>query len=285
MNTIAIVTLYFPDENVKNNITQLSKFVDKVILLDNTSNSDNFALFSRIEKTEYIAYKENLGLSLAFNRYLKTLTENCYIIFFDQDSFCPEDLVEHLKKDYQTCCDHLGKKGIIGPAYFEKNANRLMVPRQKEEVSAGLYEVKSIITSGMFTDLEVIRESGFWNDEIFLDMSDWDFCWRVLRAGFFCCLSTSAVLSHRLGKNVHHFAGIEIEEWKSFRVYYQTRDCLYLLRKPYVPFKFRIRFILMLTIRPVLHLILLPDKKKRLHYFIKGIKDFRKNIHGVLEDN
>lgn len=285
MNTIALVTLYFPDENVKNNITQLSKFVDKVVLLDNTPNSDNFALFSGIEKTEYVAYKENLGLSLAFNRYLKTLTGNCYIIFFDQDSFCPEDLVEHLKEDYQTCCDNLGKKGIIGPAYFEKNAGRLMVPSQKEEVSVGLYEVKSIITSGMFTEFDVIRESGSWNDEIFLDMADWDFCWRVLQSGFFCCFSTNVVLSHRLGKSVHHIAGIKVKEGVPFRVYYQTRDCLYLLKKNYVPLKFKIRFVLMLTVRPILHLIFLSDRKKRIHYFFKGISDYKKNIHGVLEEN
>lgn len=285
MNTIALVTLYFPDENVKTNITQLSRFVDKVVLLDNTPDSDNSVLFSRINKTEYVAYKENLGLSLAFNRYLKTLSENCYIIFFDQDSFCPEDLVEHLKEDYQTCCDNLGRKGIIGPAYFEKNANRLMIPKQKKLIEKGIYEVKSIITSGMFTEFDVIKSVDFWNDEIFLDMADWDFCWRVLKSGFFCCLSTNVILSHRLGKSVHHIAGIKVKEGAPFRVYYQTRDCLYLLNKKYVPLKFKIRFILMLTVRPILHLIFLSDRKKRIHYFFKGISDYKKNIHGVLEEN
>lgn len=285
MNTIALVTLYFPDENVKTNITQLSRFVDKVVLLDNTPNSDNSVLFSRINKTEYVAYKENLGLSLAFNRYLKKLSENCYIIFFDQDSFCPEDLVEHLKEDYQTCCDNLGRKGIIGPAYFEKNANRLMIPKQKKLIEKGIYEVKSIITSGMFTEFDVIKSVDFWNDEIFLDMADWDFCWRVLKSGFFCCLSTNVILSHRLGKSVHHIAGIKVKEGAPFRVYYQTRDCLYLLNKKYVPLKFKIRFILMLTVRPILHLIFLSDRKKRIHYFFKGISDYKKNIHGVLEEN
>lgn len=285
MSITAIVTLYFLDENVKKNILQLSNYVDKVVLLDNTPDSDNSALFSGIDKTEYIAYKKNLGLSKAFNRYLKTLSENCYIIFFDQDSFCPENLVEQLKNDYQICCKKLGRKGIIGPSYFEKNANRLMIPKQKKLVEKGIYEVKSIITSGMFTELDVIKSAGFWNDEIFLDMADWDFCWRVIKSGFFCCFSTNVVLSHSLGKSVHHIAGIEIEEWASFRVYYQTRDCLYLLKKKYVPFKFKIRFILMLTVRPILYLILFPDKKRRFHYFIKGIKDFRRKIHGVLEGN
>lgn len=284
MNTIALVTLYFPDENVKKNITQLSHFVDKVVLLDNTPDSDNSALFSGIEKTEYVAYKENLGLSKAFNKYLKSLSENCYIIFFDQDSFCPEDLVAHLKEDYQTCCDNLGRKGIIGPSYFEKNANCLMIPKQKKLIEQGIYEVKSIITSGMFTEFDVIKSVDFWNDEIFLDMADWDFCWCVLKSGFFCCLSTNVVLSHRLGKSVHHIAGIKVKEGAPFRVYYQTRDCLYLLNKKYVPLKFKIRFILMLTVRPILHLIFLSDRKKRIHYFFKGISDFQKNIHGTLEE-
>ena len=76
MKTISLVSLYFPDENVKKNISHLSRFVDKVILLDNTPDSDNSCLFSELEKTEYIAYKENLGLSEAFNRYLKSLKEN-----------------------------------------------------------------------------------------------------------------------------------------------------------------------------------------------------------------
>lgn len=179
MKTISLITVYFPDENVRNNIIQLSRLVDKVVLLDNTPISDNSALFSGIEKTEYIAYKENLGLSEAFNRYLKKLTENCFIIFFDQDSFCPESLIEQLKNDYSFCCRKLGKKGIIGPAYFEKNANQLMIPKQKKRIIEGIYQVKSIITSGMFTELEVLQKIGLWNEEIFLDMADWDLCEKL----------------------------------------------------------------------------------------------------------
>ncbi len=284
MKTIALVTLYFPDENVKKNITQLSHFVDNVVLLDNTPDSDNSVLFLGLEKTEYIAYKENLGLSEAFNRYLKSLKENSYIIFFDQDSFCPGNLIEQLKKDYSFCCKRLGKKGIIGPAYFEKNANQLMIPKQKKKISEGIYQVKSIITSGMFTELEVLQKIGFWNKEIFLDMADWDLCWRVLKNSFFCCLTRNVVLSHRLGKSVHKIGGLKIKEGSAFRVYYQTRDCLFLLRKNYVPLKFKFRFILMLTIRPIIYFIFLPDKKNRIHFFFKGIIDFKNKVHGVLSE-
>lgn len=285
MKTISLITVYFPDENVRNNIIQLSRLVDKVVLLDNTPISDNSALFSGIEKTEYIAYKENLGLSEAFNRYLKKLTENCFIIFFDQDSFCPESLIEQLKNDYSFCCRKLGKKGIIGPAYFEKNANQLMIPKQKKRITEGIYQVKSIITSGMFTELEVLQKIGLWNEEIFLDMADWDLCWRVLKNNFFCCLTRNVVLSHRLGKDVHKIGVFKIKEGAAFRVYYQTRDCLFLLRRNYVPLKFKLRFILMLTIRPVIYFIFLSDKKNRIHFFFKGIIDIKNKVHGVLSES
>lgn len=283
MNTIALVTLFFPDSTVKNNITQLARLADKVVLLDNTPDKENPALFSEIKNAEYIAFNENLGLSAAFNRYLKTLQDNCYLVFFDQDSFCPENLISQLKIDYIFCCEKLNKKGIIGPAYFEKNSASLMLPRRKKSISENIYEVSSIITSGMFTELNVIKKSDFWNEDIFLDLADWDFCFRIVQNQMFCCLSSSAVLTHKLGNSVHRIAGIKLKEGASFRIYYQIRDSLYLMKKKYVPLKFKFRFILNLTLRPVLHLMFLPDKKKRLHYFFKGISDFKKNIHGSLQ--
>lgn len=284
MKTIAIVTLYFPDAKARENIRQLSSLVDKVVLLDNTPEIENYILFQNCAKIEYIAYKKNLGLSCAFNRYLSLLDENCYIVFFDQDSYCPENLINQLRQDYLFCCSELNRKGMIGPAYFEKNANRLTLPKQKKEIADSIYQVKSVITSGMFTELDVLRQVGFWNAEIFLDMADWDLCWRVLQANLFCCLSKNAVLTHRLGKSVHRFLGIEIQEWDVIRIYYQIRDSLCLLSKKYTPLKFKLKFIFMLTVRPVVHLIVLPERQKYVHYYIKGIKDYKNKIFGELKD-
>ena len=38
----------------------------------------------------------------------------------------------------------------------------------------------------------------------------------------------------------------------------------------------------MLTVRPIVHLIVLSNKKERIKYFIKGIHDFNKGIYGSL---
>lgn len=284
MKTIAFVTLYFPDESVKINVTNLCHLVDEVFLLDNTNapKKDNPFLSAEIRNAKFFSSGKNLGLSAAFNKCLKTLEENCFVLFFDQDSFCSENLIAQLKNDYEICCKILNRKGIIGPAYFEKNSNRLMVPRRKKEIAKKIYCVNSIITSGMFCELDVLKKINFWNEEIFLDMADWDLCWRAKANGFFCCLSENAVLSHRLGEKFHRGI-VALKEGAPFRVYYQTRDCLRLLTKKYTPFKFRIRFLLMISVRPVLHLIFLPDRKKRMKYFVKGIRDFKNKIYGALE--
>lgn len=282
MKTIAFVTLFFPNVNVQENISQLSPLVDKVVLLDNTPGMDNYSHFQNCAKVEYVAYKKNLGLAGAFNHYLHLLNENCYIVFFDQDSFCPDNLINQLRHDYLFCCNKLNKKGILGSAYFEKNANRLMLPKQRKEISDGIYQVKSIITSGMFTELDVLQQVGFWNEEIFLDMADWDLCWRILEAKMFCCLSTNAILFHFLGQNTYYIAGIRIGKSAPFRIYYQTRDCLYLLGKKYVPLKYKVRFLLMLTVRPCVYFLVLPDKYNRFLFFLKGIKDYKKKIHGPI---
>ena len=282
MNTTALVTLYYPDDSVRKNVVQLSMLVDKVVLLDNTPDCDNSGLFADMHNVEYVAFKKNCGLSEAFNHCLKTLKENCYIVFFDQDSWCPENLMAQLKADYEICREMLGEQGIIGPVYFEKNAGKIMLPKRKKVIADGLYAVSSIITSGMFTELEVMKRIGFWNEEIFLDMADWDICWRTQKAGMFCCLSENVVLIHSLGKGEKKIGFMRIKTGAACRVYYQIRDCLRLMKKLYVPFKFKVRFFFMLTIRPIVHFIFLGDKKERLRYFVKGIRDYKDNRYGAL---
>ena len=282
MNTFALVTLYYPDDSVRENIIQVLGLVDAVILLDNTPERDNSRLFSDVHNATYVAFKRNCGLSGAYNYCLKSIEKNCYVVFFDQDSWCPENLIEQLRTDYEVCRKRLCRQGVIGPAYFEKNAGKIILPRRKKKIKSGLYEVRSVITSGMFTELDVMRRIGFWNEEVFLDMADWDVCWRINKAGMFCCLTENAVLSHKHGKGVHRFAGVTIEECAPFRIYYQIRDGLYLLGKNYSPLKFRLKFVLMLIVRPIVHLLVLPEKRERIHYLLKGIQDYIRKIHGAL---
>lgn len=272
----ALVTVYNPSETVVNNIKAISKQVNRVVLCDNSCVKHE-DMFSEIDNVDFFFFKENLGLSAAFNRILKKYKSfNCedFIIFFDQDSQIADNHVNQLIEDYKMLENKGIKIGCLGPVYFNVNSGSLEIPRKKKHIENQIYCVSSIITSSMLCRYGKLEEIGFWNEDIFLDMADWDLCWRFQKYGLMCCLDVKIVLNHSLGEGEKKIGFLKLEISNPVRGYYQIREALYLMGKSYVPLKYRIRFIYMLTIRPVFYLIFFDKKNARIKYFFKGIKGF-----------
>ncbi|GHV93647.1 rhamnosyltransferase [Spirochaetia bacterium] len=284
-NICAIVTVYFPKEINVIYISELSKQVSSIIITDNTPNRDSAALFKNIDKSIYIPNKSNLGLSCSFNKCLKIeeVRLSDYILFMDQDSLIPDNLIKILIDDYNWLKKNGYNVGCIGPIYYEKNAKKIMISRFKKKLKKNIYSVKTVITSSMLTSYKNLEKIGFWNENIFLDLADWDLCWRFIKSKFICCMTGNAILTHSLGKSVKKIGLIHVKEGTAIREYYQTRDCLKLLFKPYTPLKFRVCFILMITIRPIIHVLFLSEKHLRLKYIILGICDFFKKKDGTFQ--
>ena len=144
----------------------------------------------------------------------------------------------------------------------------------RKMVNSDSYITKSIITSSMLTTYGNLEKVGFWNEKVFLDMADWDLCWRMMNRGMACCMTNKVVLQHSLGLGEKRILFLRIKIGAAIREYYQTRDCLYLLKEEYVPLKYKIRFVMMITIRPIEHLLFLSDKRKRALYIYRGFKDY-----------
>jgi rhamnosyltransferase len=282
-NICAILTVYYPNESVKNNIRKIADQVSCVIIADNTPDIDNTILFDRFSsKIVYVPNKKNLGLSLAFNKCLRLdiVKKTDFVLFVDQDSLVPDNLVKILICDFLILQNNGIKIGCIGPVYYETNEKKIAIPRMRKELYKNIYAVKTIITSSMLTTYENLKKIGFWNDDIFLDLADWDLCWRFQKDGMLCCLAGNVVLNHKLGQSVKKIGFLGVKEGAPVREYYQTRDCLKLLFKMYTPIKYRMRFVLMITIRPIIHLLFLPYKLRRINYIFLGIYDFLRHKNG-----
>lgn len=281
----AIMTIYNPDLNVIENIKSISMQVDKIYLCDNSLNSNDFVFQMTNNHIEYYFFNENKGLSVAFNYILKnkTFKNDDFIIFFDQDSHISKDHIKNLINEYNIIRDRNFSIGCIGPIYYNTSSNKIEIPKQKKHVTQHTFEVKSLITSSMLCTFSSLKQVGFWNEKIFLDMADWDLCWRMISNKLKCYMTDSVVLYHSLGKSEKRILFFSLRVGNAFRVYYQTRDCLYLLKEKYVPFKYKIRFILTVSLRPFLHLLFLEDKIERLLYVNKGLLDYIYGRHGVLK--
>lgn len=285
---IALVTLYNPRlENIKN-VNAIAAQVDNVFVCENTGASRNKEIY-KFKNNVFCIYNEvNMGLSNGFNSILRNksfdFSDNDLIIFFDQDSIIQEFYISNFVKAYDEIEAKDCQIGALGPVFYDSNSSKTVCEKKQISFSQDIWQVSNLITSSMLCNFRNLKSINFWNEEIFLDLSDWDLCWRLKKDSKRLYQTNIVILKHSLGEKVKKIGFFTLRVGKPFRIYYQTRDCLYLLKKKYVPFRYKIRFLLMLTIRPALYLIFLPEKKKRIHYFLKGISDFQKNIHGALEE-
>ncbi len=281
--THALVTLYNPSEKEFNNCRILSQQVDTVILCDNSQESHE-TVFQNEKNIIYITKNENLGLGAAFNVALKNDTygwiDDDLIIFFDQDSQIGEGYIQALQDEYRKIETLIPNLGCLGPVFYNTSNGRTERPRQKKNITDETYEVSNTITSSLMMRYGNLKRIDFWNEKVFLDLADWDLCWRMRKAGMVCCMTEKVVLHHSVGNGEKKVGPIKLRVGQPFREYYQTRDALYLLQENYVPLKMRLRLIANVTIRPVVHYLMLDDKKSRMKFIRRGINDYKKGVHG-----
>lgn len=281
--THALVTLYNPSEKEFNNCRILSQQVDTVILCDNSQESHE-TVFQNEKNIIYITKNENLGLGAAFNVALKNDTygwkDDDLIIFFDQDSQIGEGCIQALQDEYRKIETLIPNLGCLGPVFYNTSNGRTERPRQKKNITDETYEVSNTITSSLMMRYGNLKRIDFWNEKVFLDLADWDLCWRMQKAGMVCCMTEKVVLHHSVGNGEKKVGPIKLRVGQPFREYYQTRDALYLLQENYVPLKMRLRLIANVTIRPVVHYLMLDDKKSRMKFIRRGINDYKKGVHG-----
>ena len=283
MKTYALVTLYNPGKTEKDNCKALAQQVDAVILCDNSKDSHGLD-YCEEENIFYTTENKNLGLCGAFNSVLKDPAygwkDDDLIIFFDQDSQIGEGYIQALQDEYRKIETLIPNLGCLGPVFYNTSNGRTERPRQKKNITDETYEVSNTITSSLMMRYGNLKRIDFWNEKVFLDLADWDLCWRMQKAGMVCCMTEKVVLRHSVGNGEKKVGPIKLRVGQPFREYYQTRDALYLLQENYVPLKMRLRLIANVTIRPVVHYLMLDDKKSRMKFIRRGINDYKKGVHG-----
>lgn len=285
----ALISVYYPSQSVQSNVKAIASQVDRVYICDNSpeSNAHLFAHVESMDKLRYTCFRENLGLSCAFNRILMDAQnhwqDDDYIFFFDQDSRIEQGHIEKMLAVYSNICEAGWDVGCLGPVYFNTSNGTVEIPKMKKELFDGTFAVSSIITSSMLCTYGKLRQIGFWNAHVFLDMTDWDLCWRMNAAGKICCMTENVVMRHSVGSGEKKVGPVKLRVGQPFREYYQIRECLYLLFQTYTPLKYRIRFLAMLLVRSPLHLLFLDQRKLRFRYMRKGFLDFFRGKQGAID--
>lgn len=287
----AIIISYNPDNNLLDSVNLLINQVDKIIIVDNGSESQkkkNINLIKDIDnkKIEVIFNEENLGIATALNIGVKEALNQGYnwILTMDQDSKSSSNMVEKMLEVYNTI-DESERKEILSifPNFVDERIQSI-----EENSNMNSYEyVDADITSGNLLRAEVFDKVGFFDDSLFIDLVDTDFCMRLNEKNIKMIKVRDAILYHSLGESQSVksiFGKFNTSNHSALRRYYMTRNRFYTWEKYKDLNSFTLNRDKKLFKKEFIKIILgEKDKINKIKMVFKGYKDYKKGIRGKLK--
>lgn len=222
-----VVTLYNPPENYLLNIASYSGFLDKLFVVDNspTENSvDSDALLERFANAVILSRGKNTGVAHALNLGIEAAGKNGsdWLLTMDQDSYF---------------CAVQGERFFRSVNMVEKSRVAIISPLHRParlDYGDCVFEEKTVVwTSGNLLNLELVRKVGLFDEKLFIDSVDHDYCFRVNLSGFKVLQATNCYLIHCIGDRTKGTALVGKKQ-KSYmehspkRMYFIVRNGLYL---------------------------------------------------------
>lgn len=278
MKITAIVILYNPEKYVIDNIQSYAGYVDNVIAVDNSDKhiSSIVESIKLIYNLSYISLNGNYGIAYALNIGIdKGLKNGCdWILTMDQDSRFNGNLIETYKEFLNT---HNGKNiGALCPIY--------LFDRVKEKKQTVCKAKKLVMQSANLVNAQVIREIGMYNEKLFIDGVDYEYCFRMRKAGYLIVQCANAKLKHAPAETrVLKFGNCTIFKYgiaSPLRYYYQARNLLY------IAIKYKSLRILCECLYKLAKILFLFDNKMSyLRMYREGMLDCINNKFGKYDES
>ena len=190
----AIAVLYNPTRREIENIYAYCIYIDELVLIDNSEISNEIMISNAFgndinSRVKYLFCNENIGLCAGLNRGIEIARREgcdwCYLM--DQDSKFGNNLTEIFRKIILTEND--SQIAILGPQH--------LYDRRKLKKCEGVYDVEWLMTSGCLVNASIFHQVGGFDERLFLDGLDVEFCLRLRKQGYRVLECREAVLVHR----------------------------------------------------------------------------------------
>lgn len=274
----AVVVLYHPDPmEVKRNINSYLSFVSKLYIVDNTPAASIASqdILTDEKKISYIASGKNEGIAAALNTGASLAAEAGYhwLLTMDQDSFFEADQAEKYFSAFRQNFVNNGSVAVVAPSHFIDKVN----------AATEYVQEMAVITSGSLINLAVWKEIGGYDNKLFIDEVDHEYCYRAKTKGYSVFRFPSIHLNHKLGeKKEAGYSGSIAKRKRTIhsprRVYFMVRNYLY-VRKKYksaFPAEFKTRDKMLRT--AIKNNVLFSGSFfQNISSVIKGYRDFKNN--------
>ena len=224
------IILYNPDmDRFKKNLKAIAPQVEKVFLVDN--HSDNIEevkkMLEQFPVCELIENEKNAGIATALNQLMSEAQNQGYawLLTLDDDSVCEKDMVKKL-----TAYMDNPYAGIVCPRATDDKMS-VLVKSGNPQVTT----VDSCITAGSLTSIEVWNAIGKFDDKMFIDFVDVEYCTRLREHGYRIYQVNSALIHQQYGNISGEFSILGrtfyLFNYSPVRVYYSVRNQIYYMKK------------------------------------------------------
>ncbi|MCQ8130035.1 glycosyltransferase family 2 protein [Methylomonas rivi] len=231
---------YHPTDELIENVKALVQQVDEILIVDNGSGLEAKQLLDNLikqhSKLNIVFLSENLGIAAALNIGVKKAKAagHEWVITFDQDSQVTPFMIEAMLRVYETY-PNKEKVASLSPRYMDVNSgeisgSHLRLPVNKTLPHAQAYEV---LTSGNLIKSCVFDFVGYFDESLFIDYVDREFCWRCIHSSYSILQINDAILQHRIGfqkRCKFLWFHPSITNHSPLRRYYIARNAIYILK-------------------------------------------------------
>ena len=267
------IVTYNPDiERLQSNVEAVKRNnIETIIIVDNGSKN-----IAELEKSinaygrmRLIKNVENKGIAHALNQIFETACTIGvkWVLTLDQDSVINDDMMQVYGRYFETGKNIASITSIRHDRAYSKMQDHDNTPTEY---------VNRCITSGNLVQVDAWSAVHGFDNRLFIDMVDYDFCYRLREKGYKILRINQPCILHELGKpTVVKFMGKErfVYNHNAFRKYYIFRNYIYTLRnygqfaKQYDSYSFLVR----LFIKTLLYEK--EDKWIKLREMISGVHD------------
>ena len=148
-------------------------------------------------------------------------------------------------KDYSFLCAHLSTVIAIGPEIYDKETlSAYKSYGENDTIMNSFVVVPTLISSGTLIPIDAFDKVGLMEEKLFIDYVDHEWCWRAFSKGYICCMDRNVRIMHKVGQKAISLCGFPFLISSSFRYFYQYRNSLWLMKRYYVPFNWKVKTLL-----------------------------------------
>ena len=291
MNSVAAIIITYNVENdFRLRINKLKGKVDEIIVVDNGSTNETINMLKALEDELRRLQSTTGEVASALNKGIDYSIKKGYqwVLTLDHDSIVTEDMINNMLNCYKGLNSNLKEEvAMLVPIHVEEkeynNSSNI-----NEGINLNSYnEVLTEITSGALTKAKVYKDVAMYDEKLFIDLVDHDFCLNLNKKGYKILQVNSAVLVHNLGESEKKkVLGVTMipTNHSALRRYYMSRNRHYIWDKYKEDFPKWVLTDKRRFITENLKIILFEDNKiEKFKYIKMGIRDYKNNIFGKFE--